>query len=251
MIRRFSVLISLLLLVQLSSAQIVNVESKRGNRTQEGLHGNVRLNFNLTRNTTDIISYGAQNNVQYLKNRHRLLLLTDLSRVRAADADFINNGYEHIRYNLEFGKKRHFAFEAFQQAQFNSVQKIRYRQLAGAGLRWNVVERDSLKLWLGSLPMYEYEELTTDVIERNFRQSSYLLLFFVLPSGLEFQTINYYQPKLDDWSDYRISHSSTLEFGLLEWLRFNVSFNLLYDSKPPVDIPDLIFTLKNGLTVEF
>ena len=237
--------------VQRSTAQIVNVESKRPGATQEGWHGNVNLNFSFTRNTSDIYSYGARNNVQYLEDRHRLLVLTDLSRVSAGDDDFINNGYEHIRYNLEFGRKRNFAFEAFQQAQFNSIQKIRFRHLTGLGLRWNVTENDSLKLWLGSLPMFEYEEVTTGVIERNFRKSSYLLFFFTLPKGLEFQTINYYQPRIDDFSDYRLSHTSTLEFGLLTWLRFNVSFNLLYDSRVPEGVPDLIFSLRNGVAMEF
>lgn len=252
MLKRFHYIgLFILICAHSASAQIVNVESKRPGATQEGWHGKINLNFDFTRNTSDIISYGAQNNVQYLKDKHRLLVLNDISRVRAANADFINNGYEHVRYNYQIGAKRRFAFEAFQQAQFNSVQKISFRHLTGLGPRWNVVENDSVKLWLGSLPMFEYEELTTGIIERNFRQSTYLLFFFALPSGIEFQTINYYQPKLDNFSDFRLSHSSSFEFGILSWLRYNVSFNLLYDSAPPIDIPDLIFALRNGLAMEF
>ena len=233
-----------------SNAQIVNVESKRSGNKQEGWHGSLNLNLNFTRNTGDVFDYGAKGTMQYLKERHRLLVLTDLSRVVAGGTDFINRGYEHVRYNYDFGEKRNFSFEAFQQAQFNGIQRIQFRHLTGAGLRWNAVENDSLKLWVGTLPMYEYEELTTGIIERNLRQSSYVL-FFIAFRKFEFQTINYYQPRFDDFSDFRFSSSNNIEFGVLSWLRFVTCLDLTYDSRPPVDVPDLVFTFKNAIKLEF
>lgn len=232
-------------------SQIVNVESKRdGLDAQEGWHGNVNFNLSFQRNTSDILTYGNKSTIQWQKNRQRLLLLTDLSRVQAAGADFVNQGFWHGRYNYHLDKKKRVSAEVFQQAQFNSVQLIQFRYLTGAGIGWNAVEKDSIKFRVGTLPMYEYEELTTDVIERNFRQSTYVLFFFRLKM-LEFQTINYYQPKITELSDYRFSSSSTIEFTLRKWLKYNVSFDLLYDSKVPSTIPDLVFTLRNGLGVEF
>ncbi|MDC1222215.1 DUF481 domain-containing protein [Salibacteraceae bacterium] len=240
-----------LLLGSITQAQIVNVEAKRGAiDEQEGWHGNINFNLSFQRNTSDILTYGNKSTIQWQKNKHRLLLLTDLSRVQAAGADFVNQGFWHGRYNYHLDEKKRVSLEVFQQMQFNSVQLIQFRYLTGAGLGWNVLERDSLKFRVGTLPMYEYEELTTNVIERNFRQSTYVLLFFKL-NMLEFQSINYYQPKITELSDYRFSSSSTIEFTLRKWLKYNVSFDLLYDSKVPATIPDLVFTLRNGLGVEF
>jgi len=255
--QRFSIVIRiisfgflLIALTAVSSAQIVNVESKRSGDAQEGWHGALNLSLNFTRNTGDVFDYGAKGSIQYLKKRHRLLVLTDLSRVVAGGTDFINRGYEHVRYNYDFGEKRKFSLEAFQQAQFNGIQRIDFRHLTGAGIRWNVLENDSLKFWVGSLPMYEYEELTTGIIERNFRQSSYVL-FFVAFKKFEFQTINYYQPRMDDLSDFRFSSSNNIEFGVLSWLRFVTSFDLTYDTRPPAEVPGLVFTFKNAIKLEF
>lgn len=236
---------------QFGEAQIVNVESKRPGIPEEGWHGNINLSFDYTKNTRTILSYGAKNQVQYLKGKHRLLFLTDLKRVQAGGTDYLNNGYEHIRYNLDIGEKGSFSLEGFQQAQFNSVQKIGFRHLVGAGVRLNVFDKDSLKLWMGTLPMFEYEVLSDKTVSQNFRQSTYLLFFIELKNGAEFQTISYYQPRLDWLGDYRLSNSSSLEFGLFRWLRFSVGAELLFDTNTPEDIPNLIFTLKNGLMVEF
>lgn len=251
LLHKWLIVSTFLLLGSIVQAQIVNVEAKRGAlNEQEGWHGNLNFNLSFQRNTDDILTYGNKSTIQWQKKKHRLLLLTDLSRVQAAGSDFVNQGFWHGRYNYHLDEKKRVSMEVFQQMQFNSVQLIQFRYLTGAGLGFNVVEKDSLKFRVGTLPMYEYEELTTNVIERNFRQSTYILLFFKLKT-LEFQTINYCQPKINDFSDYRLSSSSSVEFTLRKWLKYNVSFDLLYDSKVPATIPDLVFTLRNGLGVEF
>lgn len=98
--------------------------------------------------------------------------------------------------------------------------------------------------------MFEYEELTTDIVERNVRQSSYLFFFFARKK-FEFQTINYYQPNLADFSDFRLTTGTTIELGILRWLRYVSTLDLTYDSKPPVEVPNVVFTLKNGIKLEF
>lgn len=243
-------IIAFLVISSAAKTQIVNVEGKRNAGNQQGLHGSLDLNFNFTRNLQDVLTYGGKTNLQYLYGHHRVLFLADLSRVQAGGADFVNQGFEHVRYNYSFDIKDRFALEVFQQAQFNSVQLIGFRHLTGAGLRYSPIDQDSIKLWCGTLPMFEYEELTTDAIERNIRQSSYLLLFLTLKK-FEFQSITYHQPKWGDWSDYRLSTSNTLEFGILKWLRYALTMDLLYDSKVPEGVPATVFTIKNGLRLEF
>lgn len=240
-----------MLATSVAFSQIVNVESKRPGSTDQGWHGNFDLNVDYTKNTSQVLKFGTKNSIQYLKNEHRVLLLTDMQRTKAGGTNFINNGYEHLRYNYDLGKKGHFSVEAFQQAQFNSVLKIQLRHLTGAGIRLNFWDNDSLKFWMGTLPMFEYEILTTNIVSKNIRESSYLLFYKQFKNGVEFQTIGYYQPRIDWLGDYRLSNNTTLEFGLLSWLRFRVGFDMLFDSNPPADIPQLIFSVKNGLMAEF
>ncbi|MDP4686270.1 MAG: hypothetical protein NWS53_05195, partial [Salibacteraceae bacterium] len=77
------------LVVISAKAQIVNVESKRPGSTDEGWHGNINLNLDYTQNTSKLLRYGMKNQVQYLKAQHRLLVLTDLQRVRADGTNFL------------------------------------------------------------------------------------------------------------------------------------------------------------------
>lgn len=247
---RFVVIFFFGLLCSSLSAQIVNVEGKRKLINQEGWHGGIDFNFDLTQNTNTILAIGARSNVQFLKGNHRVLVLADVDRVSANDSNLINKGYKHLRYNYELGKKRRLALEAFNQIQFNSVQLIQYRHLVGAGLRFSLHQTDSLKFWVGTLPMFEYEALTTGIVERNLRQSSYLL-FFIARKQFEFQSINYYQPKLTDFKDFRLTTGTTVELGILTWLRFVTSLDLTYDSRPPKDVPNVVFSLKNGIKLEF
>lgn len=233
-----------------SSAQIVNVEGKRSGGNVKGLHGSLDLNLSFTRNLQDVFTYGGKSNLQYLKGRHRFLFLADLSRVRAGGSDFIDQGFEHLRYNYSLVKTDRIALEVFQQAQFNSVQLISVRYLTGAGLRYAPVNTDSIKLWCGTLPMFEYEQLTDGMIERNLRQSTYLL-FFVSFRKFEFQSVNYYQPNFSQLSDFRLSTSNTIEFGILKWFRYTISFDLLFDSRVPATVPATVFTFKNGMRLEF
>src|SRR5690606_25341756 len=143
--------------------------------------------------------------------------------------DFVNSGYQHIRYNFNLVQKRNSALEAFRQCQFYSVNLFAMRQLVTACLRCNPLERYSGKITVCCLPMHEFEMLTNGVIERNVRQSSYLL-FFVTHGKFEFQTINYYQPRWDKLSDYRLSSFNSIEIGVLSWLRIVSTAELLYDS---------------------
>lgn len=250
--RPLHVAITLCLFLPLvANAQIINVESKRGDLKKEGWKGSIDFNLDYTRNVSEILQYGNKTTVQYLKDRHLLLILADLYRVQAGGTDFVNNGYEHVRYSYALNDKRRLAWEVFEQMQFNSVQKITFRALLGTGPRWNVFRGDSLEMSLGSLPMYEFEELTDGTIERNFRLSSYLQFAWILNKSFQYSNITYFQPAIGRWNDYRLSHESTIELRITRTLRYKITANLLYDTNVPIEVPDFIFTLTNGLSIEF
>lgn len=53
---------------------------------------------------------------------------------------------------------------------------MKFRSLTGTGLRFTLVNNDSLKtrLYIGVLYMFEYEEETTGKINRDHRNSNYI-----------------------------------------------------------------------------
>ena len=159
------------------NAQIINAEAKRLHGNEEGWAGSVDFYFNYIENTRKLLSFGNRLHVGQLKKKRRLLFLSDINLSRANNADLVNNGYLHARYNYEWNKW--VTPEVFGQAQYNSIQRIDLRALAGAGPRFRIYDDDTLQVYFGSLYMFEYENIgDSTAFLTAHRSSSYLNLSF-------------------------------------------------------------------------
>lgn len=113
----FNVLFSLILfnLVWISTGltQVVNIESRRIDNNEAGFHGQGEVWFNYIRNQNTILIFGFRSAVQYVKNKHRYLIVTDASFAESNSNNIESVGYEHLRYNYMVNER--FAWEAFCQ----------------------------------------------------------------------------------------------------------------------------------------
>jgi putative salt-induced outer membrane protein YdiY len=247
------IILILLCFSEALSAQIVNIESKRLGERDEGWNGSVELGLNLIKNTKEIWQINNRIRVQHKKRKHSILLLTDFKMVKADEADFVNKGFEHIRYNLAFNDStRKIVLELFEQAQFNKIQKIDLRILAGGGLRIKVLETDSTSISFGALGMYEHEQLIDDEgLNQDIRLSNYLSFDFQFTKTFGLNTITYFQPMVSNFQDYRLSSESALRFKISDRLTFRVIYNIINDSQPPPGVPKTNYSLKNALKFSF
>lgn len=220
-----------------SYAQIINIEEKRYKDAEEGLQGNIDLNFKFTQNTNSI--WQVSNNISLLYRRKKLthLFLNNITLVRSNQSDLVNYGYAHYRIVHELSREQFINWESYGQIQYNSVQKIKQRILVGTGLRFKIVNTDSLQFNFGWSLMYEYEETTIPEYSSLIRNSNYLSLNWKISKLWEFKTITYYQPSIGDFSDFRISNESTISHKLTKSFSIVGSVNILYDSQPPLDVP--------------
>ncbi len=234
-----------------STAQIVNIEKSRLDK-KEGWIGNIDFNLNFTKNTRQIWQLNNRTGAQYNKGKHVLLFLADMGMIQSDNEQLLSRGFEHVRYNYLMGKKQKFALEAFEQVQYNKIQKIKLRVLVGGGARYSFIKSDTNNLFIGTTPMYEYEELIDNAtIERRVRLSNYFSFGFRLWKKVTVSSITYYQPDVVNFSDYRLSNESSLSIGVTDRLSFKVLYNLLYDSKPPIEVPNIIYSLSNGIGWKF
>lgn len=242
--------ILLLFLVQaFSYSQIINIESKRFLKDTNGLVGTTSANFSINQNTDQVLSFGINQHLQYKYNRNRLLSISDLAFIKAGKKDFVNAGYQHLRYNYKFTNL--ITWEAFVQAQYNRVLLLDRRYLAGTGPRLRVLKKENIKIYTACLYMYEYQSQNNDSVQQyNNRLSAYVSLSIAIKK-MEFTSTTFYQPNLADAANYRIANDSNLELGINKSLNFRVGFNLLYDTRQPIGIPALTYILKNGLTYKF
>lgn len=232
------------------TGQVINIENKRFLNDTNGWVGNTDFTFNVIQNVSQVVSFGNTTRVQYQKNRSKILFLNDANFIRAGGTSFENWGYQHLRYSYKVANP--LTFEAFTQTQYNPVLKLDFRYLIGAGPRIKLLKKPNARIYAAALYMYEYDDITEGGPRfYEHRISSYLTFTFSLFKTVELTSTTFYQPKLGDSRDYRIANDSALEIHMNKYLNYKCGFNLLYDTRQPTGVPDLVYSLKNGLSVKF
>ena len=244
------IFIASVLLVLDAAGQIVNVESQRIQTDSIRFVLNGDLHYKLLRNNdAKFNSFTAMVTTQY-KSRS----LQDIFLV-IGSADFSELGKEsisgawmfHARYNRKVNAW--LRLEAFSQAQQNQVLAIRLRQLNGIGPRFKIFGTKDVKMYLGTLYMLENQRFFGDneILTTKHRMSSYLSLQCNLPSGAgELTSVTYYQPRLNNFRDLRISNQTSLTFKISSKLSMVNSLNLYYESRPAKTISNFNYMLENG-----
>ena len=233
------------------SAQLVNVEKSR-KEAKQGIQGHIDMSLMLTQNTKQIFETATSAHVQYLRNRHLFLLLNSISFMRVEGDNLINNGFQHLRYNY-IPPKGITTFEVFTQHQYNSIRLLKRRFLLGAGPRFRLYENDNIGIYVAPLVMYEHELLNDEHQTQTdkFKGDLYVSVTYALDEKINFSHTTYYQPDFARMSQFRISSETGMEMKFTENFSFLITFDLAYDSYPPADIPDLFYTLKNGIKYSF
>lgn len=245
-----NLLFALFFSVSSANAQVINIEGKRFLNDTNGWIGNADFSFNIIQNTQQVLSFANTLRIQYQKNKSRFIVLNDLNFIKAGNTDFVNSGYQHFRYNYKVN--RIVTVEAFTQSQYNPVLKLDFRYLLGAGPRLKIVKKENVKVYFASLYMYEFDDIVNDVVNLyEHRISSYLTFSFSLFKTVELNSTTFYQPNLQNLTDYRIANDTGLEIHINKHLNYKSSFNLLYDTYQPVGVPDLVYSFRNGLSIKF
>ncbi|MFT4533477.1 MAG: hypothetical protein ACJA1A_003187 [Saprospiraceae bacterium] len=232
------------------TSQIINVESKRIATDTLGFSGTMGMSMSASRFTQSYVAAELSSQVQWKTNKNLYLLLGDFQIVNAGGESFNNSGFGHFRFNSKFSTKT--SLELFTQLQYNSVTKITARFLNGAGLRFKLSPYETAKVYWGVAAMYEYEELSDpQIINKDIRLSTYLSFTLAPVKTITLRNTTYAQPLTGDFNDYRLLNNTTLRFGITKNLSFSTDFSFLYDSRPPIDVPNINYQVKNGLNYRF
>ncbi|MBI3135510.1 MAG: DUF481 domain-containing protein [Bacteroidetes bacterium] len=242
---------TLILFTQLVYGQIVNIENMRLATKKEGLTGSVDLSLNFTMNTVQFLQIGDRVRLAYSKHRHYVLLLTDHSFMQTKDVSIVNLGFEHLRYNYAFKDSGAVILEVFEQAQFNKIQKINLRLLAGTGLRFHLLDKEHYQLNLGTGFMAEYEELIDYGISNDILSNSYVSFDGQFTEHVGMNVITYFQPKLIDFGNYRVANETQLRFIINKHLTYRVIYSLSHDSRDIPDVRKTNYTFRNALSFTF
>ena len=237
---------------QTGKAQVVNIERQRIATDTTGWFGEANLSFAAAKTTREILSLFAGGLVEYKSksNKDLWLFITEFSLITGDNEDFSNSGFGHLRYNRKLNET--FRWEAFAQIQYNGLTKIETRNLYGTGIRIKLTPYETAKFYLGVAYMYEYEK-NNDPIDFHYddRMSSYFSFTLLPEENVSFMSTTYMQPRLDRWSDYRLTNETTLHLAVTRKLNLDVTFKYNYDVAPPEGVPNSTYYFINGLALEF
>ena len=243
-------LVTIVILPRFAHAQIVNIEDRRNILTDTtGVFGSADAGFSLNENGKTVLTLTANVTAEIIKHDRRWLAITNYSVVRAGEESFVNQGFQHLRFNKRLRKR--LTWEAFGQAQYNERLRIRFRGLLGTGPRFRLSKKKADRLFLGTLYMFQYEELNeVGIIHRDHRLSAYLSYRLRFAENINLTGTTYYQPLLTDFSVVRLSSQTAMQFNFTKNLAFKTTFNISLDnrlSKEIEGVPTATYSLITGI----
>lgn len=154
------------------------------------------------------------------------------SRVKDTDKTFLH--FRNIWY-----RDKQWAWEVFAQIQDNEFTRLSLRALLGGGFRWRMLNNKSSSVYLGLGVLRSKEKLETVLpatdagVTYNNRINLYLVNKYNISEHSRIVNTLYYQPDIDEVSDYRLFDQFGLQLDITKDLSFKVSLDISHDSQPP------------------
>lgn len=230
-------------------AQVVNVEKARHKTDTTGISGSVALNGSYLKIDEAIWTLNGAIDMQYKSSRNLYLMVMDYKITRSGDQSFQNSRFIHFRHNYEVSN--FFRWEAFTQLQDNKVSLLQSRWLIGTGPRVKLIPYNDFRLYVGLIPMYEFDKDTEGVINRDWRFSQYISFSLAIQDRMKLIATSYYQPIFSNWKDYRNFNEIQLSIKILKHLNFLSHYTLSYDRYPPANGPKFMSEFLTGFSVQF
>jgi hypothetical protein len=228
------------------------------------LTGSVSFAFSLqNRNNSpedqnSYINIANENDLMYVTKKHRYLIINNLRYFNSSGGTFISTGYAHLRAHLMRHKK--ISYENFAQWQYDASRNMNLRFLIGGGGRLALANTKKVGAFTGIGIMYEKEEWETlqdenqVIVKELAKLTSYQSLRWQISDIMELHVVLYYQTGHDPAVDrfrHRLGPNADYTLEITDKLSFQVSFSGIYESDPIIPIQKFIYTLENGITLNF
>ena len=218
---------------------IIDISSVDFGDEDEGLTGSAYGSFQKKRGNTDKdeAEYGGR--IEYDTNKTITWLQASVEKDKANGYTTDDNSFIHLRHIRQIYNPS-WAMEFYTQVKQDKFQNIKNRTVYGMGPRYKIVDSKTYgKLFMGLSVMDERIKYTDSVLnpdEQNYRASSYLSYKMSIEQNLELSFLGYYQPKIDNGSDYLTASSAEMTIHLTRVFDLSYLLEFDYDSKPPVEV---------------
>ena len=183
-----------------------------------------------------------------------------LKGLNGEDSNGLNYGELTVSFDYNFYKNwelwnKNFSIFSFGSATYNDAQILIYRKNAGLGGKYTFLEdRNDIDLGhdysisLGVLgDFFHYENEKEKAITRlSLRPKVYQQFYSIL-----IKTQIFYQPKVENFKDYRVISEIKIDYKILEILFYKFEWIYEYNSIVPRGVFTDDFLINNGLSIKF
>lgn len=205
---------------------------------KEGLSSEISLGAKYSSGNTDSNSVGLAAKGEYNEKEWLAYLIAAYSYGKSNDVKDTNDGLMHLRYVHNIADTA-YDYEWFVQSEFNEFQGIQKRNLVGANIRKKLdLSFDTFYAGLGLF--YSYMEPDTisslNPIYRRTHMNSYVSFLKKINQNFSMTYLGYYQPNIEDFSDFRISQTLQFNTSITDNLILGLDIHHAYNATPYHDV---------------
>ena len=246
-------------------SQVLNIDREIESDT---IFRRVRANFNFTfsndKQKENLLDFSNVSEIDYfLKKKYLFVFLTKTELSFNGVTALENNGFFQLRFRDNDSRK--ISPDIFAQYQWNSVQGIESRSLAGINVRMRWLEKRKSDLYTGLGVFYEAEKWnpflsayafpigSQGIINRNiFRLNLAAKFALKIGENIDFVGASFVQfPINSHFTTPRWFFDSNLFFTVNKHLEFTIHYDHNLDSYRPLPIENYYYSVSTGINIKF
>lgn len=249
-------LLLLILITEETALATVNIETIRREKEVEGFSNALSLKLGYIEGNTNIRNAETRLRSDYLSGNRHFFLAASHKRGEKDEERYLDKGFAHLRLISELSDS--LSGELFLQKEYNEFTLLEDRQIAGTGIRIALFQEEEEQtsasgIYLGIGIMWEKEVLDLNPGDETeiYRSTNYISCRMKANETTTLAATAYYQPDLEDSSDYRVLFDGTLAFKITDSLAFTFDINYRFDNEPPAGIKKYDTEITNGISLSF
>lgn len=231
------------------SFAIVSIEPKDIGEKEPGVSGEIGASLEINRGNTDTTSTSISARVQIDKDHCLCFATLSYEYGESSGEKNKDRAFLHLRHLEKINEDN--VWEFFGQLQKDEFKDQKLRALLGTGERYRFYNNNDGKAYLGIGAFFEREKIENEDKKDYFRGNFYISFKKRFNENVKMAFISYYQPKLDEFSDYESINSLEFTVKLSDKLNLLILTKYDYDSRPPKDIKKYDFSQKIGISYNF
>jgi len=235
---------------------IVDIESMRVGDPPQGYSGALNISLDGESGYSDKVDFSTGGRLEWHSGIITNFAILSYDYSETSNVADTNDLLIHLRHVRSVTKTT--AYEGFIQMERDEFARLSFRGLIGGDVRLALGEKIGVEaFYLGLGGYYSRENLTSEPgttdsgVRYYWRVSTYLKYVRHLNRQVKVLSTTYYQPAVDDFSDFRMLEQASLSVKMTDALNLKLSLEVTHQSEPPQTVEKTDITYSTGIEYTF